>query len=68
MSSERRIIEIALALAEKAFRDHAETCYYYNELDPEACPICRRLIRARDEARRRARAAMDTADGGAVHA
>jgi len=61
MSSERRIIETALALAEKAFRDHADTCSHY-EWEPEACPICKRLIRARDEARRRALTASEHTD------
>jgi len=50
-----------LALAEKAFRDHAATCSYY-DWEPEACPICKRLIRARDEARRRALTAGDIVD------
>ena len=54
----RNIIETALALAEKAFRDHADICSYYY-WEPEACPICKRLIRARDEARRRALTAGD---------
>jgi len=55
---------LILALAEKAFRDHADICSYYNDLDPEACPICKRLIRARDEARRRALTAKEENSSG----
>ena len=57
------------ARAEKALRDHAATCNYY-DWKPGACPdgVCKRLMRARDEAYRRALAVMDIADGGATHA
>lgn len=57
----------AFVHAEKACRDHAATCSYY-DWKPGACPICKRLMRARDEAYRRALAVMDIADGGVTHA
>ena len=59
----------AFVHAEQACRDHAATCCYY-DWKPGACPdgVCKRLMRARDEAYRRALAVMDIADGGATHA